>query len=161
MSNKQRIRIHLNGEWKEFKTTADEKLLDLLRRSGLTGPKRGCGEATCGSCTVLLDGRAVYACIMYAFQADGRRIETIEGTGDFDHPHPLQTALVEEGAVQCGFCIPGIILAAKALLDVNPNPAEEEIKMHLDGNLCRCTGYEKIEAALRKVIAAGSSGGSK
>ena len=157
MSDKQRISITLNGTPRTFKIAADEKLLDVLRREGCLGPKRGCGEATCGACTVLLDGKAVYACILYAFQADGRDLQTIEGVGDFDHPHPLQTALVEEGAVQCGFCIPGIILSAKALLDKNPRPSDDDIKRHLDGNLCRCTGYEKIESALHKVIARGGA----
>ncbi len=159
MSGKHKIQIKLNGEDREFKVSADDKLLEVLRREGLKGPKHGCGEATCGSCTVILDGSAVYSCILYAFQADGREVWTIEGVGDFEHPHPFQTALVEEGAVQCGFCIPGMILSAKALLDKNPKPGAEEIKVHMDGNLCRCTGYEKIEAALRKVIARGSRGG--
>ena len=110
---------------------------------------------------VLVDGQGVTSCVMLAVQACGRDVFTVEGLAQGGRLHPIQEAFLEVGAVQCGFCIPGIILAAKALLDVNPNPAEEEIKMHLDGNLCRCTGYEKIEAALRKVIAAGSSGGSK
>ncbi|MFH0878826.1 MAG: (2Fe-2S)-binding protein [Lentisphaerota bacterium] len=159
MSHKQRIGFILNGQPREFKVSPDEKLLDLLRREGFLGPKRGCGEATCGACTVLLDNKAVYGCILYAFQADGHEVETIEGVGDFDNPHPFQKALVEEGAVQCGFCIPGIILAAKALMDEIPKPTEQDIKLHMDGNLCRCTGYEKIESALRKVIAQGSRGG--
>jgi carbon-monoxide dehydrogenase small subunit len=161
MSGKQKIKFTLNGTPKEFLVDADEKLLAVLRREGMKGVKHGCGEATCGACTVLLDGKAVYACILYAFQADGREVVTIEGVGDFDNPHPFQTALVEEGAVQCGFCIPGMILSAKALLDANPNPSDEEIKTHMDGNLCRCTGYEKIETALHKVIAASSRRGAK
>ena len=161
MSGKQRIKFTLNGEPKELKVGADEKLLDVLRREGLKGAKHGCGEATCGACTVLLDGRVVYACILYAFQADGREVVTIEGVGDFDKPHPFQTALVEEGAVQCGFCIPGMVLAAKALLDRDPKPDDETVRTYLDGNLCRCTGYEKIETALRKVITAQARGGAK
>jgi carbon-monoxide dehydrogenase small subunit len=157
MKNTQLIRFALNGEPKEFLVAPDEKLLDLLRREGWTGTKHGCGTGSCGSCTVILDGRVVYGCLLYAFQAEGRAVETIEGVGDFDHPHPIQTALVEEGAVQCGFCIPGIVLAAKALLAENPQPTDAELKVHMDGNLCRCTGYEKIEVALHKVIAAGGA----
>ena len=161
MKNTQPLSFSVNGEPKEFLVAPDEKLLALLRRKGLTGTKHGCGTGACGSCTVIMDGKSVYACLLYAFQAEGRAIETIEGVGDFDHPHPLQTALVEEGAVQCGFCIPGIVLSAKALLAEIPTPTDEELKVYMDGNLCRCTGYEKIEVALHKVIAAGSCGGAK
>ena len=151
------IRFTLNGEPREFLVSPDDKLLEVLRREGLTGAKHGCGTGSCGACTVILDGRAVYACLLYAFQAEGRSVETIEGAGDFDHPHPIQKALVEAGAVQCGFCTPGMVLSAKALLAGNPHPSDEELKVHMDGNLCRCTGYEKIEAALRRVIAAGGA----
>jgi aerobic carbon-monoxide dehydrogenase small subunit len=157
MKNKNHLSCSVNGEPREFLVAPDEKLLDLLRREGLTGTKHGCGTGSCGSCTVILDGRIVYACLLYAFQAQGRAIETIEGVGDFDQPHPIQQALVEEGAVQCGFCIPGIVLAAKALLAEKPKPTDAELKIHMDGNLCRCTGYEKIEVALHKVIAAGGA----
>lgn len=157
MKTAHSVRFKLNGEPREFLVAADEKLLELLRREGFTGTKHGCGAASCGSCTVLLDGQPVYGCTLFAFQAEGRSVETIEGVGDFDHPHPIQKALVEEGAVQCGFCIPGIVLAAKSLLAENPQPTDEELKIHLDGNLCRCTGYEKIESALHKVIAAGGA----
>lgn len=159
MSGPKTLRFTINGQLRDFTSDPNEKLLDLLRRNGFTGVKHGCGEATCGSCTVLLDGRPIYACILYAFQADGREVHTIESVGSFDKPHPLQTALVEAGAVQCGFCIPGIILSAKALLDAFPNPTEEQIQEHMDGNLCRCTGYEKIEDAIRKT-AAGLGGGN-
>ncbi|HNX31243.1 MAG TPA: (2Fe-2S)-binding protein [Holophaga sp.] len=151
------IRFTLNGEPREFLVSPDDKLLEVLRREGLTGAKHGCGTGSCGACTVILDGRAVYACLLYAFQAEGRSVETIEGIGGFDHPHPIQKALVEGGAVQCGFCTPGMVLSAKALLAGNPHPSDEELKVHMDGNLCRCTGYEKIEAALRRVIAAGGA----
>jgi len=149
--------ITLNGEQKTFETTADEKLLDLLRRSGYTGTKAGCHEGACGACTVILDGRAVYACLLYAFQADGREVQTIEGAGSFGEPHPVQQALVEEGAVQCGFCTPGMVLSAKALLDETPRPDSETIREHMDGNLCRCTGYEKIRVAVEKVAASAGS----
>jgi carbon-monoxide dehydrogenase small subunit len=157
MKNRHHVCFSVNGEPREFLVAPDEKLLDLLRREGLTGTKQGCGTGSCGSCTVIMDGKIVYACLLYAFQAEGRAVETIEGVGDFDRPHPIQTALVEGGAVQCGFCTPGIVLAAKALLAENPHPTDEELKLRMDGNLCRCTGYEKIEAALHKVIAAGGA----
>ena len=163
MGEKKTIAFSLNGVNREFRISPDDMLLDLLRREGYTGTKHGCGEATCGSCTVIMDGRAVYACILYAFQAQGRDIRTIEGEGDFDNPTPLQAALVEEGAVQCGFCIPGMVMAAKALMDADPAPDDEKIRQYMDGNLCRCTGYEKIEDALHKVIdgrASGSKGGA-
>ncbi len=157
MASKQPITLTINGQEREFLVSPDDKLLEVLRREGYTGTKQGCNSGSCGACTVILDGKIVYACLLYAFQAHGRSVATIEGMGDFDNPHPIQKALVEEGAVQCGFCIPGIILAAKSLLDVNPKPTDEELKVHLDGNLCRCTGYEKIETALHKVIAAGGA----
>ncbi|MGD9874751.1 MAG: (2Fe-2S)-binding protein [Kiritimatiellia bacterium] len=149
---KHTISLTINGEKKKFKVNAEEKLLDVLRREGYKSVKFGCGEATCGSCTVLMDGKAVYSCILFAFQADGHDIWTVEGLGTFDKPHPIQRALVDEGAVQCGFCIPGMILAAKAMLDANPKPDEEEFREKMDGNLCRCTGYEKIWVAIHKVI---------
>ena len=158
MGETKRITLRLNGEAKQFEIRPDEMLLDLLRREGYTGTKHGCGEATCGSCTVIMDGRAVYACILYAFQAQGRDIRTIEGEGDFDNPTPLQQALVDEGAVQCGFCIPGMVMAAKALMDADPDPDDGKIREYMDGNLCRCTGYEKIWDALRRVIDGNSSG---
>jgi carbon-monoxide dehydrogenase small subunit len=158
VKGKKRIGFTLNGEAKEFSIDPNEKLLDLLRREGYTGAKHGCGEGACGACTVIVDGKTVMGCLLYAFQASGRDVRTIEGVGTFDAPHPIQAALAAEGAVQCGFCTPGIVLSAKALLDENPRPSDEELREHLDGNLCRCTGYEKIEAALHKVIAAGAGG---
>jgi aerobic-type carbon monoxide dehydrogenase small subunit (CoxS/CutS family) len=160
MSGSKHITFSINGERREFEIAPDEKLLDLLRREGLTSVKHGCGEASCGACTVLVDGKAVYSCILYAFQAAGRDVWTVEGLGDFDRPYPLQEALVEEGAVQCGFCIPGMVLSAKAMLDEKPDPTDEEIREFMDGNLCRCTGYEKIWSAIRKVAASGGKGGA-
>ncbi len=151
MTNEKQISFVLNGEKKTFSVSPDEKLLHLLRRAGYKGAKWGCGEGTCGACTVIMDGRAVYSCILHAFQADGRQVQTIEGLGTFEKPHPLQQTLVEEGAVQCGYCTPGIVLAAKALLDRDPKPTDDAIREHVDGNLCRCTGYEKIWSALKKV----------
>lgn len=153
MSTRKTIRLTLNGEAKEFVVSAAESLLDLLRRSGYTGTKRGCDEGVCGSCTVILDGQAVNACIAFAFQAHGRELWTIEGIGEYDAPHPFQRALVEAAGVQCGFCIPGFVMSVKAMLDDFPNPTRQQILENLDGNYCRCTGYEKIEDALHKTIA--------
>ena len=152
MSDKKHISFSINGEKKDFEVTADEKLLDLLRRSGYKGTKWGCKEGVCGACTVIMDGRAVLSCILFAFQADGRDVWTIEGAGDYDKPHPFQQALVNEGAVQCGYCIPGMVMSAKAMLDEDPKPDDDKVREMMDGNLCRCTGYEKIWDALHKVI---------
>lgn len=151
MSETKQIAFTLNGEKKEFTIAPDERLVKLLRRSGYVGTKEGCNEGTCGACTVIVDGRAVYSCITPAFMAHGRDVRTIEGVGSFDQPHPIQQALVEEGAVQCGYCTPGIVMSAKALLEENPRPSDDDIRVHMDGNLCRCTGYEKIWQALRRV----------
>lgn len=153
MSSKKTIRIRLNGETKEFSITAGESLLDLLRRSGYSGTKRGCEDGACGSCTVIMGDVAINSCITLAFQAHDRDVWTIEGVGEYDKPHPFQKAMVEDAGVQCGFCIPGIIMSVKAMLDEVPNPTREEIMEHLDGSYCRCTGYEKIEDALHRTIA--------
>ena len=144
----------VNGE--EVSTLADTRdtLLDLLRdRLGLTGTKEGCGNGNCGTCTVLLDGAPVNACLVLALEAPGRQITTIEGLSDGETLHPLQQALVQHGGTQCGFCTPGIVLSAKALLDANPKPTEEEIRRAIAGNLCRCTGYGKIVEAIASVAA--------
>ena len=146
------ISITINGQTKALGIDPDETLSTLLRREGCKGVKVGCDEGVCGACTVILDGKTVNSCHVYAFQAHGRVVETIESLGTFDQPHRLQQALADEGAVQCGFCTPGMILSAKVLLEANPKPTEDELKEHLDGNLCRCTGYEKIQAALRRVM---------
>jgi len=143
------IRLHVNGQERAWKVGPGEYLLDVLRREGYKGAKKGCDNGDCGTCTILLEGRPVLACMMFAAQAHGRRITTIEGLGTPDQPHPIQQAFVEAGAVQCGFCIPGMVLATKALLDENPDPDEKAVRRALDGNLCRCTGYVKqVEAAL-------------
>jgi aerobic-type carbon monoxide dehydrogenase small subunit (CoxS/CutS family) len=128
-------------------------LMDVLREDlGFTGVKNACGgEGECGACTVIMDGRAVNSCLVLIGQADGQRILTVEGLADNGNPHPLQTAFVQVGAVQCGFCTPGLIMASKALLDENPHPNEEQIREALAGNLCRCTGYSKIIEAVRMV----------
>ncbi len=129
-------------------------LLDFLRGElGLKGTKKGCDSGQCGACTVLMNGKTVDACLVLAIQADGREILTIEGLSSGGRLHPLQEAFVEEGAVQCGFCTPGMILSAKALLDEKKDPSEEEIREALSGNLCRCTGYVKIIKAVQKAAA--------
>jgi len=151
MNGTKAISFTLNGVKKEFAIAPGELLVKLLRRSGLTGTKEGCDEGTCGACTVIVDGRAVLSCIMPAFLSHGRQVETIEGVGDFGKVHPIQQALVDAGAVQCGYCTPGLIMSAKAMFEENPAASDEDIRVHMDANLCRCTGYEKIWTALRNV----------
>lgn len=125
--------------------------MDLLRESlGLTGTKRGCGSGECGACTVLVDGKAVNSCIYPALKVDQCRVLTVEGLGSEEKPHPLQQAFLEEGAVQCGFCTPGMLMSSYALLQKNKNPTTEQIKESIAGNLCRCTGYIKIINAVKK-----------
>lgn len=150
MAEKQyHITINLNGTDREFTVGEQETLLHVLReRVGLTGAKKGCDLGECGACTVIMDGRAVNSCCVFAVSADGKRVETIEGIGTEEHPHPLQQAFIDAGAIQCGFCTPGMIMAAKALLDRNPHPTQEQVRQAMSGNLCRCTGYEKIEQAI-------------
>ena len=143
------VKIMVNGEWKTASVKPETTLLELLRETwGLTGAKRGCDEGDCGACTVLLDGQPVNACLVLAVRVNGRKVTTIEGLGDEEQPHPLQTAFVQHGALQCGYCGPGMLLSAKALLDANPNPTEAEVRQGLSGNLCRCTGYSKIVEAV-------------
>ena len=146
----QIIHVKINGKEKVLTIKPNDLLLDVLRREGYKGVKRGCNEGTCGSCTIILNNKTVKSCIMFAAQAHQGEIITIEGIGTRDNPHPIQEAFVEEGVVQCGYCIPGMILAAKNLIDNNPNPTKNEVKMALDGNLCRCTGYSgQIKAVLK------------
>ena len=140
----------INGDEIEYLCQAEETLLDVLRdRLGLTGAKEGCGTGDCGACSVILDGKLVCSCLVLGAEAQGAEIETIEGMADGDTLHPLQTKFLEHAALQCGVCTPGFLMAAKALLDANPNPTEEEIRFGLAGNLCRCTGYDKIVRAVQ------------
>lgn len=145
----QTIRVTINNIEKELTIEPGEILIDVLRREGYFGVKRGCDEGTCGACTIIFNGKAIKSCIFLAAQAHNGEITTIEGIGTREEPHPLQSAFVEEGVVQCGFCIPGLLLSAKVLLDSNPSPTIEDVKTALDGNLCRCTGYSgQIKAVL-------------
>ena len=139
----------VNGDRLDFVCEPEETLLDCLRdRLGLTGAKEGCGTGDCGACSVILDGRLVCSCLVLGVEAADREIETVEGLADGDHLHPLQRKFLEHAALQCGICTPGFLMAAKALLDHNPSPSEEEIRFGLAGNLCRCTGYDKIIRAV-------------
>jgi carbon-monoxide dehydrogenase small subunit len=140
----------VNGDTVEFACEPDETLLDALRnRLGLTGAKEGCGTGDCGACSVQVDGRLICSCLMLGVEAEGREIETVEGMADGTELHPLQTKFLEHAALQCGVCTPGFLIAAKALLEKNPDPSEEEIRFGLAGNLCRCTGYDKIVRAVQ------------
>ena len=144
------VRLTVNGSPAVVQVEEHQTLLYLLREVlGLIGTKEGCGEGDCGACSVLLDGELVNSCLVLALQADGKEVLTIEGVGTEDHLHPIQKAFVEVGAIQCGYCTPGMVLAAKALLDRIPSPCEEEIRRGLSGNLCRCTGYQKIVDAVK------------
>jgi len=148
--SKLTIRLIINGQKETIETTPSTRLLDLIRDDlHLTGTKEGCGKGECGACTVIMNGELVASCLVLAPQADGAVITTIEGIGSGGHLDPIQEAFVETGAVQCGFCTPGMILAAKKLLEENLHPDEEEIKRGISGNLCRCTGYQKIFDAIK------------
>ncbi|MEA1927849.1 MAG: (2Fe-2S)-binding protein [Candidatus Auribacterota bacterium] len=154
MENVQ-VKFILNGEAVEVSAPPSLTLLKLLReRLGLTGTKPGCERGECGACTVLLDGDPVNSCLILAPQVEGREIITIEGIADGDKLDPIQEAFVSESAVQCGYCIPGMIISAKALLNRNPHPDRDEIKRAISGNLCRCTGYAKIIKAIEVVAGA-------
>ncbi|MCI0529681.1 MAG: (2Fe-2S)-binding protein [Nitrospira sp.] len=146
---KQLIRVTVNGELHEVAVEPRMSLLKFLRDElNLTGTKEGCSEGECGACSVFLDGNLVDSCLIFAVEADRSEVTTIEGLARGDELHPVQQAFAKYGAVQCGFCTPGMILAVKALLDENPNPSEEEIRQNISGNLCRCTGYMKIVDAV-------------
>jgi carbon-monoxide dehydrogenase small subunit len=145
------MKLKVNGQEFEIAAQPWRTLLDVLRYElKLTGTKEGCGTGNCGACTVLLDGKAVNSCLVFAVEAEGKEITTIEGVARNGKLHPLQQAFMDEGAVQCGFCTPGMILTAKALLDSNPHPTEPQIRQGIAGNLCRCTGYDKIVRAIMR-----------
>jgi carbon-monoxide dehydrogenase small subunit len=147
--SKIHVTATVNGDPAEFLTDPGTTLLDALRDElGLTGSKEGCGSGDCGACSVLVDGRLVCSCLVLAAEAEGRRIETIEGMAHGTELHPLQQKFLEHAALQCGFCTPGLLVAAKALLDAKPDPTEEETRYWLAGNLCRCTGYDKVIRAV-------------
>ncbi len=140
----------INGDAVEFVCNADEPLLDVLRnRLGMTGAKEGCGTGDCGACSVTVNGRLVCSCLVLGAEVGGAKIETIEGMAKGDQLHPLQKNFIAHAALQCGICTPGFLIAAKVLLDKNPDPSEEEIRFGLAGNLCRCTGYDKIVRAVQ------------
>ena len=148
-----KISLELNGKAVEIEVRPDERVVDLLREKlGLTGVKEACGQGECGACTVLLDGESRLSCLMLAAQLEGRSLVTIEGLGSEENPHPMQKAFAGEGAVQCGFCTPGMILSAESLLAENPDPSRDEIRRGLSGNLCRCTGYQKIVDAVESSV---------
>ncbi len=145
-----KLQLTVNGIEREAEVEARTSLLALLRESlGLTGTKRGCEEGECGGCMVLLDGRLVTACLVFAVETQGKSVTTVEGIGTPAHLAPIQDAFAQGGASQCGFCIPGMLLAATVLLENNPNPSEQEIRSAISGNLCRCTGYDRIVAAIQ------------
>lgn len=147
---KRAIELSVNGEPRSAIIDSRETLLDTLRyQLGFTGPKEGCGNGNCGACTVELNGALVNACLVFTLEAEGTEVTTVEGVADGGQLHPVQQAFVETGGLQCGFCTPGFILSAKALLERNPNPTEPEIRLAISGNLCRCTGYDKIVKAIQ------------
>jgi carbon-monoxide dehydrogenase small subunit len=149
-TEKSAITLTVNGEVYQISVKPNTILLDVLRDElDLTGTKRGCDTGDCGVCTVIMDGKTVNACLVLAMKADGRNIDTIEGIANGNKLDPIQEAFVEKGAVQCGFCTPGMVLSTKALLDKNPQPTKLEIKSGIAGNLCRCTGYTKIIEAIQ------------
>lgn len=146
---KYKLRLNINDIDYALEVNPRDTLQDIIRDTiNLTGTKKGCDSGACGSCTVLMNGKAVKSCLVLALQADGQKILTIEGLAEDGVLHPLQNAFVEKWAIQCGYCTPGMILTSKALLDENPNPSEDDIRMYLAGNICRCTGYQKIIEAV-------------
>jgi len=147
--SKKHISTVINGDAMELLASPEQSLLDILREElELTGSKEGCGTGDCGACSIILDGRLVCSCLVLGVEADGKKIDTIEGMGNGSDMHPLQKKFLEHAALQCGICTPGILIAAKALLEKKPDPTEEEVRYWLAGNLCRCTGYDKIVRAV-------------
>ena len=152
---KRALSLNVNGRAYEVEVEPHRNLLSVIRiEVGLTGAKEGCDDSECGACMMLLDGRPANSCSVLAMQAAGRKVETVEGLAVGGKLHPLQAAFIEEGGVQCGFCTPGMLMSAKALLETTPRPSEAEIRRYLSGNLCRCTGYSGIVRAVQKAAAA-------
>ncbi|MBM3490862.1 MAG: (2Fe-2S)-binding protein [Alphaproteobacteria bacterium] len=152
--SKIHVTTTINNEPVEFLCDGSQTILDVLRDTlGLTGSKEGCGSGDCGACTIMVDGRMICGCLMLGAEAEGKRVETIEGMAQGDHLHPLQQKFIELAALQCGICTPGFLVASKALLERNPKPSEHELRYWLAGNLCRCTGYDKIIQAVMEVAA--------
>lgn len=154
------ITLTINGRRMDLEIDPGEKLLDVLRREGFKGVKKGCGTGDCGACAILLNGRSVNSCIVFAAKADGGEILTIEGLATGEILHPIQTAFLEEGAVQCGYCTPGMVMSTIDLLTRNPDPTEGEIREALSGNLCRCTGYVKQVRAVQRAAEMMKKGGT-
>jgi carbon-monoxide dehydrogenase small subunit len=151
MAKKVHVETTINGEAREFLAEPRQSLLESLRDVlQMTGTKEGCNDGNCGACSVLLDGVLVNSCCVLGVEAQGRTVETVEGLGTAENLHPLQTAFIEETGMQCGICTPGFLMASKSLLQSNPNPTEEEVRLWLAGNLCRCTGYDKLVRAVMK-----------
>ncbi|WP_458209906.1 (2Fe-2S)-binding protein [Haladaptatus sp. NG-SE-30] len=142
------VELEINGEERQFDASRSDSLLDVLRKNGYTGAKRGCDTGACGFCTVVVDGEPENSCVLPIVKADGAEVHTVEGLGSQDDLHPVQEAFVDNFALQCGFCIPGMIVRSKVLLDENPDPTEQEVREALSDNLCRCTGYKKIVEAV-------------
>jgi carbon-monoxide dehydrogenase small subunit len=149
----RQIEIKVNGVMHEIDVQPWDTLLDVIRdKLGLTGTKEGCGLGECGACTVIMNGKTVNSCLVLAVEADGKQIITIEGLAEGDKLHPVQQAFIDLGGLQCGFCTPGMIISAKAMLDENQNPTEEEIRRGISGNFCRCTGYTKIIQSIQAAV---------
>ncbi len=162
MPRKIHVETTINGEPREFLCEARQSLLEVLRDElRLTGSKEGCNNGNCGACNVLLDGRLVNSCIVLGVEVQGRRVTTVEGLASPGGLHPLQQKFLEHAALQCGICTPGFLVAARALLEHNPRPSEHEVRLWLAGNLCRCTGYDKIVRAVLDAAAAGPNGAEK
>ena len=162
MASKTRVRARINGEDTEFLCEPHQSLLECLRDVlGLTGTKEGCNDGNCGACSVLLDGRLVNSCLVLGVEIEGRKVTTVEGLADWRGLHPIQKAFIEHDALQCGYCTPGMLIAAKALLDRETNPSERRIREWIAGNLCRCTGYDKIVLSIGATAEMLAEGGAE
>ena len=161
MSSAKRFTLTINGKNETVEVPAHRTLLEALRGLGHVEVKSGCEKGDCGACAVLVDGAAVDSCLTLAWMVEGREITTVTGLGDIESPHPLQKTFTDLGAIQCGYCTPGMIMAAKSMIEHNPEPTEEDIRIGLSGNLCRCTGYTKIFEAVEEAAAEMRTGGAK